>query len=173
MSALDSPELAQQVDERQTFHDRPTMGADLPKLGFRPLSQERLHLLCGEVLAEPGGALAGQRFGEVFAAGERVEGSEERGLGIRDGLGHGRDTHSTLSERLEPEPQGLQLYLEVRHLGRQVLGQPGDDGAQKRDSLSPGVLGEPLLQDALVRPVLVEDDQLFAFLGEPEPYVVV
>ena len=29
MSALDSPELAQQVDERQTFHDRPSVGADL------------------------------------------------------------------------------------------------------------------------------------------------
>jgi hypothetical protein len=41
-----------------------------------------------------------------------------------------------------------------------------DDGARKRDSLIPGVLGEPLVQDALVRPVLVEDDQLLALLGD-------
>src|SRR5215212_380789 len=90
------------------------MGADLSKVRFGPLSQECLHLLCREVLAEPGGAFAGQRFGEVFASGERVERSEECGLEICDGLGHGRDPHSTLSERLEPEPQGLHLYLEVR-----------------------------------------------------------
>ena len=74
-----------------------------------------------QVLAEPGGALAGQRFGEVFAAGERVERREQRGLGVSDGLGHSRDPHSTLSERLEPEPQGLHLYLEVHHLGSEVL----------------------------------------------------
>src|SRR5215203_3001357 len=145
------------------------MGADRSKVRFGPLSQECLHLLCREVLAEPGGAFAGQRFGEVFASGERVERSEERGLGISDGLRHGRDPHSTLSERLEPEPQGLHLYLEVRHLGREVLGQPGDDGARKRDGLRPWVLGEPLVQDALVRPVLVQDDQLFAFLGDGAP----
>ena len=44
-----------------------------------------------------------------------------------------------------------------------------DDGARKRDGLIPGVLGEPLVQDALVRPVLVEDDQLLALLGDDAP----
>src|SRR5215210_3435036 len=145
------------------------MGADLSKVRFGPLSQECLHLLCREVLAEPGGALAGQRFGEVFASGERVERSEERGLGVSDGLGHARDPHSTLSKRLEPEPQGLHLYLEARHFGRKVLWQPGDHRARKRDRLSPGVLGEPLEQDALVCPVLVEDEQLLALLGDGAP----
>ena len=41
----------------------------------------------------------------------------------------------------------------------------GDDGARKRNRLRPRVLGEPLVEDALVRPVLVEDDQLLALLG--------
>jgi hypothetical protein len=134
------------------------MGADLSKLSHRPLFQQDLHLLAGEVLAEPGGALAGQRFGEVFAAGERVERREQRGLGVSDGLGRGRDPHGTLSERLEAESQGFHLYLEVQHLGREVLGQPGDNGARKRDRLRPRVLGEPLVQDAFVRPVLVQDN---------------
>ena len=83
---------------------------------------------------------------------------QQRGLGVGDGRGHGRDPHGTLSERLEPEPQCLQLYLEVRYLGREVLGQPGDDGARKRDGLRPGVLGESLVQDAFVSPVLVENN---------------
>ena len=128
------------------------MGADLSELGLGPVFQQDLHLFAGEILAELGRALAGQRFGEVFASGERVERGEQRGLG------HGRDPHSTLPERLEPEPKGLQLYLEVRHLGREVPGQPGDHGARERDRLSPRVLGEPFVQDALVRPVLVEDN---------------
>src|ERR687897_23793 len=109
---LDPPELAEKIEEGQAFHDRPSVGADLPELGLRPLFQQDLHLLAGEFFAEPGGALAGQRFGEVFASGERVERGEQRGLGVCDGLGHGRDPHSTLPERLEPEPKGLQLYLE-------------------------------------------------------------
>ena len=60
----------------------------------------------------------------------------------------------------------MQLYLEVRHLGREVLGQLGDDGARKRDGLGPRVLGESLVQDAFVGPVLVEDDQFLTLLGD-------
>src|SRR5918995_5935946 len=92
---LDSPELAEQIDERQAFHDGPSMGTDLSKLSEGPLFQQHLHLLAGEVLAEPGRALAGQRLGEVFAAGERVERREQRYLGVSDGLGRGRDPHGT------------------------------------------------------------------------------
>jgi hypothetical protein len=98
-----------------------------------------------------------------------MERREQRYLGVGDGRGHGRDPHGALSERLEPDPQSLQLYLEVRHLGCEVLGQPGDDGARKRAGLRPGVLGESLVQDAFVRPVLVEDDQFLTLLGDGAP----
>jgi len=36
-----------------------------------------------------------------------------------------------------------------------------------------GVLQQPLVEDALVRPVLVEDEEFVSLLGEPDPYVVV
>ena len=136
----------------------PSWCARLSKLSYGPLFQQHLHLLAREALSEPGRALAGQHFGEIFAASERMERREQRSLGVRDDLGHGRDPRRTLSERLEPEPQGFHLYLEVQHLGREVLGQSGDDWARKRDRFRRRVLGEPLVQDALVCPVLVEDN---------------
>ena len=40
-----------------------------------------------------------------------------------------------------------------------------DDGAGERDGLGPQALGETLVQDTLVSPVLVEDYQLLSLLG--------
>ena len=40
-----------------------------------------------------------------------------------------------------------------------------DDGAGERDGLGPQALGETLVQDTLVSPVLVEDYQLLSLLS--------
>ena len=94
-----------------------------------------------------------------------MQSCEERRLRVRNGLWYGRDPQGALTEGLEPESQGFQLGIEVPRLRREVFWQSGDDRAGKRDGLGPQALGEPLVQDTLVRPVLVEDDELLTFLG--------
>ncbi len=84
-------------------------------------------------------------------------------------LGHFDEAHGPLAERLELEAQRAQLGLEVPRLGGKVLGEEDDDGAGSATGSALGFFEQPLVQDALVRSVLVEDEELLSLLGDYAP----
>ncbi|MDP9426631.1 MAG: hypothetical protein M3P37_11535 [Actinomycetota bacterium] len=73
--------------------------------------------------------------------------------------------HRPGPERLDGEPQGLELGLEVPYLGGKLRGQPDDDEGGEIPRRPTQVLLKLLVQDALVCAVLVQDDELVALLG--------
>ncbi len=142
------------------------MRADVSELARSPVSQQRLHLFLRKVLAEPRRALAGQRLREILAARERVQGGQKRGLRVDRRLRRPRDPDRVRPELLEQEAEAEQLRLEGPGLGGQVLRQDRGYGMLQRDRRGLGVLPQPLVEDAFVGAVLVEDYEVLPLLRD-------
>jgi hypothetical protein len=148
---------------------RPAMRTNRSVLAGRPLPQQHGHLLLRKALPELRRAPAGKGLRQVLASNESLERPEKGSLGVGYRLRGRQQAHRVAFERLDPESQGFELDLEVPHLRSEASGELDHYWSREVGGRTPNVLQEFLVENALVRPVLVEDDQLFPNFG---PYAV-
>jgi hypothetical protein len=95
-----------------------------------------------------------------------VQGRQECRFGVDGGLQRRGDPHRVWPERLEQESEGAEVLLEGSQLGVEVFRQDRRHGAFEGGRRRLWVLPQPLVEDAFVGAVLVEDDQAVPLLGD-------
>lgn len=95
-----------------------------------------------------------------------MQGRQECRFGVDGGLQRRGDPHRVWPERLEQESERAEVLLEGSQLGVEVFRQARRRGAFEGGRRRLWVLPQPLVEDAFVGAVLVEDDQAVPLLGD-------